>query len=105
MDLVGMAAEPANVTLSLFLTGPTGYEGGEKIEHGKLPNRTWARRMRGSDLVGALDGWRGSKENGEGRDGTVCYVCGPQRMTDEVVAFLGEQEGMERARVLCEKWW
>jgi hypothetical protein len=105
MDLVGMAAEPANVTLSLFLTGPTGYEGGEKIEHGKLPNRTWARRMGKGDLVGALDGWRGGEEGGKGREGTICYVCGPQKMTDEVVEFLGEQEGMEKGRVLCEKWW
>lgn len=104
MDLVGAAAEPLDVTLSLYLTGPTGYEGGEKIEHGKLPNRTWARRMGEGDLVGALDGWKkgsGSKGRGE----TVCYVCGPQRMTDEVVEFLGKQEGMEKGRVLCEKWW
>jgi predicted ferric reductase len=105
MDLVGMAAEPANVTLSLFLTGPTGYEGGEKIEHGKLPNWTWARRIGKGDLVDALDGWRGGEEGEEGRHGTVCYVCGPQKMTDEVVEFLGEQQGMERGRVLCEKWW
>lgn len=106
MDLVNAAAEPLDVTLSLFLTGPTGYEGGEKIEHGKLPNRTWARRMGKGDLLGALDGWRGSSEKvGEGREGTVCYVCGPQKMTDEVVEFLGEQGGMEKGRVLCEKWW
>lgn len=105
MDLVGAAAEPLDVTLSLFLTGPTGYEGGEKIEHGKLPNRTRAGRMREGDLVGALDGWQRGGESGQGRDGTVCYVCGPQRMTDEVVEFLGRQEGMEEGRVLCEKWW
>lgn len=105
MDLVGAADEPSNVTLSLFLTGPTGYEHGEKVEHGKLPNRTWARRMGDRDLVGALDGWRGGNEAGEDREGTVCYVCGPQKMTDEVVEILGRQEGMEKGRVLCEKWW
>ena len=108
MDLVSAAAEPLDVTLSLFLTGPTGYENGEKIEHGKLPNRTWARRIGEGDLVGALDGWKGSASSstaGEGRKGTVCYVCGPQRMTDEVVEFLGRQQGMEGGRVLCEKWW
>lgn len=104
MDLVSAAAEPLDVTLSLFLTGPTGHVGGEKIEHGKLPNRTWARRIGERDLVGALDGWKRS-EGGKGRDGTVCYVCGPQRMTDEVVEFLGRQEGMEKGRVFCEKWW
>jgi hypothetical protein len=104
MDLVSSAAEPLDVTLSLFLTGPTGYEGGEKIEHGKLPNRTWARRIGEGDLVSALDGWKGEK-GARGREGTVCYVCGPQRMTDEVVEFLRRQEGMEKGRVLCEKWW
>lgn len=107
MDLVGAVdQDPGNVTLSLFLTGPTGYEGsGERIEHGKLPNRTWARRIGKEDLVGVLDGWRGKDQSGKGREGTVCYVCGPQKMTDEVVEFLGEQEGMETGRVLCEKWW
>ena len=104
MDLVGAAAEPLDVTLSLYLTGPTGYEGGEKIEHGKLPNRTWARRMGEGDLVGALDGWK-KGSGSEGRGETVCYVCGPQKMTDEIVEFLGKQEGMEKGRVLCEKWW
>lgn len=105
MDLVAAAAEPLDVTLSLFLTGPTGYEGWEKIEHGKLPNRTRAGRIGERDLVGALDGWKKTGGVGEGREGTVCYVCGPQRMTDEVVEFLGRQEGMEEGRVLCEKWW
>jgi NAD(P)H-flavin reductase len=107
MDLVSAAAEPLDVTLSLFLTGPTGYEDGEKIEHGKLPNRTWARRIGKRDLVGALDGWRGSSSNaaGEGREGTVCYVCGPQKMTDEIVEMVGKVEGMNADRVLCEKWW
>lgn len=102
MDLVGIVDEPRDVTLSLFLTGSTGYEGGERVEHGRLPNRTWARRVGEGDLVGALDGWRGDRE---GRREAVCYVCGPQRMTDEVVEFLGRQEGMEPGRVLCEKWW
>ncbi|MCJ1332776.1 hypothetical protein MMC10_009470 [Thelotrema lepadinum] len=40
----------------------------------------------------------------EDREETVVYVCGPQLMTDEVVAFLEEEEGME-GRVLVEKWW
>lgn len=105
MDLVSAANEPSDVTLSLFLTGPTGYKGGEKIEHGKLPNRTWARRMGKGDLTGALDGWRDGGKAEEGREGTVCYICGPQKMTDEIVEFLSEHQGMERGRVLCEKWW
>ena len=35
---------------------------------------------------------------------TVCYVCGPAVMTDEMVDFLEKEEGMV-GRVLCEKWW
>lgn len=35
---------------------------------------------------------------------TVCYLCGPPKMTDEFVevlrALLGEKE-----RVIFEKWW
>ena len=81
MDLVAAEADP-NVTLSLFLTG-TGDEG--PIEHGKLPNRTFGRRIAEADLVRAIDGY---KQNvfgaGHDRKNTVCYVCGPQKMTDEV---------------------
>ena len=40
----------------------------------------------------------------EEREATVAYVCGPQVMTDELVAFLEEEEGM-KGRVLAEKWW
>lgn len=40
-------------------------------------------------------------------DGTVCFVCGPPAMTDEVVGVLrglvSSEDGKER--VFCEKWW
>jgi len=102
MDLVAAAAD-ANITLSLFLTG-TGEEG--KIEHGKFPNRTFARRISEADLVRALDGYKANLYGAEhDRQGTVCYVCGPQKMTDEFVNFLRQQPGMAEERVLCEKWW
>ena len=102
MDLVAAAAD-SHVTLSLFLTG-TGQNG--TIEHGQLPNRTFVRRLNEGDLLRALDGYtesRGGKE--DNRAGTVCYVCGPPTMTDQVVAFLARQPGMVPERVLCEKWW
>lgn len=107
-DLVAAAAEPRDVTLSLYLTGALdggdlGYAPGERIEDGRLPNRSFARRFGKEDLVGAIDGWK--KGMGGGRDGTVAYVCGPQRMTDEVVDYLRGLEGMGESRVLCEKWW
>lgn len=101
-DLVAAEADP-KVTLSLFLTG-TGDEG--VIEHGKLPNRTFARRITDSDLIRAIDGYQQNVFGAEhDRKNTVCYVCGPPKMTDEIVNFLSEQEGMTEDRVLCEKWW
>ena len=99
MDLVAAAAD-VGVTLKLLLTG-TGDEG--SIEHGKLPNRTFARRIQTSDLVQALDGLNEGPQNDRSR--TVCYVCGPPAMTDEFVAYLARQPGMGEERVLCEKWW
>ena len=110
MDLVAAIADPLNISLSLYLTGPAA-EGAASddrgiIEHGKLPNRTFGRRITERDLSGALDGWRKPVYGPEhDRQGTVCYVCGPPRMTDEFVAFLSRQEGMSEQRVLCEKWW
>lgn len=102
MDLVAAASDP-NVSLSVFLTG-IGEAG--TIEHGQLPNRTFARRLRKDDLLPILDGY--TQEIGyqdRDRSGTVCYVCGPPDMTDDLVSFLSQQPGMAQERVLCEKWW
>jgi ferredoxin-NADP reductase len=41
----------------------------------------------------------------EGRGEAVCYICGPQKMTDYFVGVVGAAEGMSEERVLCEKWW
>jgi len=102
MDLVGIEND-ANVTLSLYLTG-TGDDG--IIEHGKFPNRTFGRRITERDLSRALDGYKDSLYGAEyDRQGTLCYICGPPKMTDEVVALLSAQPGMTEERVLCEKWW
>lgn len=80
MDLVAIEGDP-NVTLGVFLTG-TGDEG--VIEHGKLPNRTFGRRIAESDLVNAIDGYKQNVFGAEhDRKNTVCYVCGPPHMTDE----------------------
>jgi hypothetical protein len=57
-----------------------------------------------------------SEKDGDGRcrggvggekDAAVVYVCGPPGMTDEFVeGLVGEGGlGMERERVLFEKWW
>lgn len=102
MDLVGIESDP-NVTLSLWLTG-TGDDG--IIEHGKMPNRTFARRIRESDISGALDGFKkGTDAAEQDRSGTLAYICGPPKFTDELVALTQAQRGMSKDRVLCEKWW
>lgn len=102
MDLVGMAAD-SNVTLSLFVTG-TDSEG--VIEHGKLPNRTFGRRIAEADVVRAIDGYKNKSPDVEGhRARTLSYVCGPPQMTDQFVELLKQQPGMTDGRVLCEKWW
>lgn len=102
MDLVAAAAD-SNVTLTCFLTG-LGDEG--IIEHGKYPNRTYGRRITGTDLLRAIDGERPNMFGVEhDRKRILSYVCGPPAMTDEFVAFLRKQTGMSEDRVLCEKWW
>ena len=84
---------PGTVELTFFLTG-----GGFK----RMENPTefpWhhTRRIEKGDFLHALG------TGNEARANTVCYVCGPPEMTDELVGFLGEQIGKER--VFCEKWW
>jgi NAD(P)H-flavin reductase len=102
MDLVAAVADPS-VTLRLFLTG-TGED--EFIDHGQLPNYTYGRRINNKDLVGALDGYKVNVFGPEhDRSKTAAYVCGPPKMTDDVVAFLSKQPGMTEERVRCEKWW
>ncbi|EKD12423.1 uncharacterized protein L3040_001034 [Drepanopeziza brunnea f. sp. 'multigermtubi'] len=57
------------------------------------------RRIRKSDLEDALG------SSASERAGTVCYVCGVPRMTDEFVHLATRVEGMDESRVLSEKWW
>jgi len=63
------------------------------------------------DNIGILDGKMRKAEieealgSVEERGETVCYVCGPQKMTDAIVEMVGKMEGMDGQRVLCEKWW
>jgi NAD(P)H-flavin reductase len=39
------------------------------------------------------------------RSSTVVYICGPPAMTDQFVAFVQDIPGMDRRRILYEKWW
>ena len=56
------------------------------------------RRITTTDLTEAI----GPEKD---RSSTVAYVCGPPEMTDQFVAFLRETQGMDRNRILYEKWW
>ncbi|KAJ4156788.1 hypothetical protein NW754_008429 [Fusarium falciforme] len=42
---------------------------------------------------------------GDRVDEGLVYVCGPQGMTDELVEGLTEEGGLDKRRVLVEKWW
>ncbi|KAJ4319997.1 hypothetical protein N0V84_006075 [Fusarium piperis] len=42
---------------------------------------------------------------GDGKNEVLVYVCGPQGMTDELVQGLTGDGGLEKRRVLVEKWW
>lgn len=82
---------------SLYLTGD--YQPAGNIMRPPDPNLGYLkRRFEHTDLIDHLPAL-------EQRKGTVAYVCGPPKMTDDVVDFLKGLEGISEERVLCEKWW
>jgi len=83
--------------LDLFLTGQTQSEK-QKFDNSIPEVAKHFRRISRDDLARGLGPAEKRKE-------TVVYVCGPQKMTDDFVEFLQKAEGMDRTRVLCEKWW
>ncbi|RHZ68498.1 FAD-dependent oxidoreductase [Aspergillus thermomutatus] len=60
-----------------------------------------ARRLQPDDLRQALQGRDGVIRPEE----TVCYLCGPPKMTDEVASTLRGLLGDGKERVFFEKWW
>jgi NAD(P)H-flavin reductase len=86
------ARSKGRMSLRLFITDITENE---EMDEQFRPHYC-TRRLSGADLAGGLP---------TDRTGTICYVCGPPTMTDEVVEFFRSQEGMTAARVYCEKWW
>ena len=60
-----------------------------------------ARRINRSDLEVAVRGADGSVK----ADETVCYLCGPPRMTDELGDVLTALLGDGQKRLFFEKWW
>ncbi|KAL2138531.1 hypothetical protein VTI28DRAFT_6627 [Corynascus sepedonium] len=93
--------------LRLFLTQSTSVDGGvEEAEEGGMVSCEGGmgevpflrRRITVDDVIEAV---------GKEKDGTVIYVCGVPSMTDEFVEALVSPEGygMDKKRVLFEKWW
>ncbi|KAK4169067.1 oxidoreductase NAD-binding domain-containing protein 1 [Cladorrhinum sp. PSN259] len=90
----------------LFVTGGDGG-GPEKEEENKTVSVSGidvpivGRRI-GMDDIRAVIG-----DHHTNKDQTVVYVCGPPKMTDELVEGLTSPEGLGMAaeRVFYEKWW
>ncbi|KAH1422701.1 hypothetical protein KXV70_009002 [Aspergillus fumigatus] len=61
----------------------------------------YARRLQPDDLRKALQGSDGIIRPEE----TVCYICAPPKMTDEVASTLRDLLRDGKERVLFEKWW
>ncbi|PLN76393.1 hypothetical protein BDW42DRAFT_197196 [Aspergillus taichungensis] len=98
------------ISLDLFLTSPSSSENptspaSDAASSSSSPPSAdefhiHNRRINESDLRTALASANGRTEPA----GTVCYVCGPPRMTDEMVDVLGGLLGGQE-RVFYEKWW
>ncbi|KAK4157579.1 hypothetical protein C8A00DRAFT_29422 [Chaetomidium leptoderma] len=87
--------------LELFLTGQGSFgerEGGVVRCSGGVDVPFLGRRMTVRDVEGAVGG---------DKEAAVVYVCGVPGMTDEFVEALVSPEGfgMDKRRVLFEKWW
>lgn len=90
-------AKSCYVQLDLFLTGVSVDQLSKATE---LPSsNVKSSRITNADLEAALG------HDIETRKSTVCYICGPPRMTDQFVEYLKGRDGMDEKRVLCEKWW
>lgn len=84
---------PEKMSVTPFITG--NYE---KLEDPEELPWHFTRRLTKDDVLTMLGDF-GKRQR------TMCYVCGPPLMTDELVHFLSSLDGLEASRVLCEKWW
>ena len=86
--------------LRLYLTGDGRPEGNLfESQDPEYPYiQFFRRRFLPEDLINCLP-------SPEKRRATVAYVCGPPKMTDEVVVYLKGLHGMSKKGVLCERWW
>jgi NAD(P)H-flavin reductase len=86
---------PDQVECTVFLTNQK-YK---KIKDPQALGWFHDRRIKEADLLHALGA------DLDVRRRTLCYVCGPPKMTDDIVSWFAQQEGLSTERVLCEKWW
>lgn len=94
MDLIEKSGDGVHLDLFLTSTSP------DEVDRAKgLPTHVKLGRIGKYDLEAAIG------EDRNLRKSTVAYICGPPAMTDEFVDFLSTRDGMDRKRVLCEKWW
>ncbi|KAI4848229.1 hypothetical protein E4T44_04057 [Aureobasidium sp. EXF-8845] len=85
-----------NVQLDLFLSATSQKDIDKATD---LPEHVKLGRIGKDDLEAAIGKDRGV------RQATLAYVCGPPAMTDQFVDFLSSRDGMDKRKVLCEKWW
>jgi NAD(P)H-flavin reductase len=85
-----------DVQLDLFVTGTSQKKIDEATD---LPDHAKLGRIEKDDLEAAIG------EDRNVRQATVAYVCGPPAMTDQFVDFLSTRDGMDKRKVLYEKWW
>ena len=95
MELIEKQGDDS-VQLDLFLTATSQEQIDEAAD---LPENVKAGRIEKDDLEAAIG------EDRNVRQATVAYICGPPAMTDQFVDFLGSRDGMDKRKVLCEKWW
>ncbi|RAL17165.1 FAD-dependent oxidoreductase [Aspergillus homomorphus CBS 101889] len=88
------------ITLDLFITNLDDDKSSPLLKHPFDDMRIHGRRINPQDLRAAT-----SKDDGESEPSeTVCYVCGPPGMTDDMVKGLDGLLGSSE-RVFYEKWW
>ncbi|KAI5205563.1 hypothetical protein AUEXF2481DRAFT_389924 [Aureobasidium subglaciale EXF-2481] len=88
--------EEGDVQLDLFLTAASQ----KQVDEARgLPEHVKLGRIGKDDLEASVGEDRGI------RQATVAYICGPPAMTDQFVDFLSTRDGMDKRKVLCEKWW
>ncbi|KAJ0420087.1 hypothetical protein BJY00DRAFT_313309 [Aspergillus carlsbadensis] len=88
------------ITLDLFLTN--NHDTSSAITTQPLQDLTiQSRRISRDDLQKSVTG----RDSHFKPEETVCYVCGPPQMTDEVVDILGDLLEGQKNGIYFEKWW